>query len=542
VVVTDTELVSAPIVVNIERILPTFTDSTVSEDDPAWTNNNEYFFKGQDESFNEANDGAIRGADLLNIAQVTNFESIDFTKSGDGDELTDLKITFTHGPKAVEPTDYSQDIQPTDSSSTDEPTDLPEVVLTDSTITLANQFAIPSDIEGETLADYRIEYLRFAEGAEFKGYVLNSSVDYEVLDETGVYRIQAGAEGSHCQDLLVSHAGSVIPATLNGYDGNDLLFAYGLNDTLNGGYDDDLLVAHDTENNLNGEDGHDTLLAYGAKSSLNGGAGNDTLFAYSDENTLNGGDGIDTLTAYGNNSSLSGGAGNDSLEANDEYNHLDGGDGDDVLTAHSSYSTLNGGAGEDTLTAKGDYSALDGGDGIDTLTAKGYESTLNGGAGHDTLYAYGEGSILDGGDGDDTLHVNANDAEVNGGTGNDSITLADGVSGTSLILKDNGDSNFDTINNFNESSTIHLNGFVISFNQDHDNEDDGVEKINLDELDAFLKSDDLDISYLITVNGSDSDIWYVNQGVDGVTLDKVAHFVDFDFYNYSAASAAVIPV
>ena len=557
VVVTDTELVSAQITVNIERILPTFTDKTVSEDDPAWTSNNEYFFDGVDQSFNDINDGSIRGADLLNIAHVTNFESIDFTKSGDGDEVTDLKITFTHGPKAVEPTVYSQAIEPTDSSSTDEPIDSPPAVeLIDSTIILQYQFGIPTDPEGATPLDYRIEYLRFAEGAEFKGYVLNSSVDYTVLDETGVYRIQAGAEGSHCQDLLVSYAGSSIPATLNGNDGNDLLFAYGLNDTLNGGNEDDLLVAHDTENNLNGDEGQDTLVAYGARSSLNGGAGNDTLFAYSDENTLNGGDGIDTLTAYGTNSLLEGGAGDDNLEANDEYNHLDGDDGDDVLTANGSYSTLHGGNGDDTLAANGDYSDLDGedgddlltangsnstlnggagndtlyahgdhselngGDGDDALTAKGYESTLNGGAGNDTLYAYGEDSILDGGDGDDILYVHANDGEVNGGTGKDTIYFADEVSGTSLILKDNGDLNYDTINNFNESSTIHLNGFVISFNQDDDNEVDGVEKINLDELDDYLKSDDLDASYLITVNGPDSDIWYVNQGVDGVSLIK----------------------
>jgi len=603
VVVTDSEFVSEKaIVVNIERILPTFTDAaSVDPEDPAWTSNNEYFFRSTDEerTINESLDGAVKGADLLKIVDITNFENIDFAKTGDN--LNDLQITVTYGPNAIEQTDPSPALALTDTSPIDP---VPEVVLNDASIVLGYQFGIPEELESETAKDYRIEYLRFAEGAEFKGFVLNSSIEYKTLDETGVYRIQAGAEGSHCQDLLVSYGDSDKASTLNGGDGNDLLFAYGLNDTLNGGEDHDLLVAHDTGNTLNGDEGNDTSVTYGTKNSSNGGIGNDTLFAYADENTLNGGAGTDTLIvkssnsllngdagndllnsmgddnhlnggegddgleAFGSNSSLKGdagndilfadgansnldgGTGNDTLFAEGEYSNLDGGEGDDFLDATANNSSLIGGAGNDNLYAFGDYSHLNGGEGNDFLETFGNKNSLVGGAGNDTLYAFGEDSMLEGGTGNDKLYVNANYGTANGGQGNDLITLGDGVSGTSLILKDNGESNFDTIINFNESGTIHLNGYEISFNgkndkdKDNDNDgNDGVGKIRLkldqDPLAAYLKSEENDLSYLITVTGTDADIWYVNHGSNGVSLDKVAHFVDFNFYNYSAA---VIPV
>ncbi len=84
----------------------------------------------------------------------------------------------------------------------------------------------------------------------------------------------------------------------------DFISLDGANDTLDGGYGDDIILAGDGNNLIRGGDGSDTITA---------GAGNDTL---------DGGAGWDSLT---------GGAGNDSLLGGTLGGWLYGGDGDDVL-------------------------------------------------------------------------------------------------------------------------------------------------------------------------------------------------------------------
>jgi Ca2+-binding RTX toxin-like protein len=84
----------------------------------------------------------------------------------------------------------------------------------------------------------------------------------------------------------------------------DFISLDGANDTLDGGYGDDIILAGEGNNLIRGGDGNDTITA---------GAGNDTL---------DGGTGQDSLT---------GGAGNDSLLGGTLGGWLYGGDGDDVL-------------------------------------------------------------------------------------------------------------------------------------------------------------------------------------------------------------------
>ena len=123
--------------------------------------------------------------------------------------------------------------------------------------------------------------------------------------------------------------------TLNGGDGNDILYGYGGADILNGDADDDALF---------------------------GGAGGDTLDGGTGDDGLYGGAGIDTLT---------GGAGNDILNGGADGDTLHGGDNDDRLHGEDGVDTLNGDAGADFLV---------GGAGADTL---------NGGTGNDILHGHG---------------------------------------------------------------------------------------------------------------------------------------------------------
>ncbi|PUE13813.1 hypothetical protein B9Z48_14290 [Limnohabitans sp. WS1] len=574
VVVTDTEFVSNAVDVTIERILPTFAEDYYEKDQQDLgdaTNDNRYYFNKLTEIDKTivltdlSTNGNARGTDLLDINVISKFETLGFHK-GSGEESLNLNVNFSH--------DFANDIEQV-------------------SITVENQFGLPDDIEGKA-TDGMVEFVKFSEGATYKGYVLNTA-DYDGLGEpeTGVYSLQTGTTGTDCQDVLVSSMDQA--DNLSGGKDNDLLFGYGLSDTLNGGQGNDLLVANESENILNGDEGDDTLVSYGTKNTLNGGAGLDTLFAYGDEAALNGGDdddsltaegeystlnggsgkdtlhahgyesildggtGDDTLHAAGDESTLHGGEGNDSLTAEGEYSvlngdsgddillstgydsTLDGGDGDDSLTAEASGSSLNGGSGNDTLHAHADDSTLDGGDGDDTLHADGYNTTLDGGAGDDSLTADGAGSSLNGGSGDDSLFINADNACVIGGLGNDFITIAEAASNTSIVLKDSGDTNFDTISGFDMTGIIHLNGFDISFGGTNNNDEiDGVQLVNLtlnDNPMDYLDSEDNDVSYLIAVTGSDADIWQVNNVNEVITLDKVAHFVNFDFANYSVIPA-----
>jgi Ca2+-binding RTX toxin-like protein len=88
---------------------------------------------------------------------------------------------------------------------------------------------------------------------------------------------------------------------INGGLGDDIIdlssLNYEYNDvTLNGGDGDDVLWSNSGDDILNGGDGNDNLQAGSGNDILNGDAGNDVLKGYDGDETLTGGTGADTLT------------------------------------------------------------------------------------------------------------------------------------------------------------------------------------------------------------------------------------------------------
>ena len=94
---------------------------------------------------------------------------------------------------------------------------------------------------------------------------------------------------------------------------------------------------------INAGIGDDEIYADGGKNTLNGEDGNDIIFVENtNNNILNGGNGDDILEVYGNGHTLNGGAGNDILIVNSGNNTvLIGGAGKDTFVVESAYNGEN---------------------------------------------------------------------------------------------------------------------------------------------------------------------------------------------------------
>ncbi|MCC8936902.1 calcium-binding protein [Bradyrhizobium sp. Arg68] len=225
-------------------------------------------------------------------------------------------------------------------------------------------------------------------------------------------------------------------------------------------------VGNELDNTIQGGSGNDVLIGFGGYNVLNGGAGNDTA---------------DYSAAPGAISvNLSSGQGLNGYGQTDTFfsiENITGSDNDDTIIGNSGNNTLNGGGGADTLV---------GGDGNDTLIGgAGAANTMQGGTGNDTyivqavgdsitefanegtdLVRTGLGFLILASNVENLTHTGSNDFtgignELNnliiGGTGNDYLvggagndTLIDG-SGLNTLQGGNGDdiyavqSNADTV-------------------------------------------------------------------------------------------------
>ena len=186
------------------------------------------------------------------------------------------------------------------------------------------------------------------------------------------------------------------------------LIGSAFNDTLAGGYGDNLLFGLAGNDSLYGDSGNDTLVGGAGADTMDGGRGIDRvdysasaagIMVYLDNYYQSGGDAegdslrdIEDVLGSSHNDTLAG--------SNFSLNVLDGALGDDVLHGGEG-DTLYGGTGNDLLFS---YSYLP--YGLPGLTNPYFEfgsAALYGGSGDDTLVAWLGGNTLDGGDGIDTV-------------------------------------------------------------------------------------------------------------------------------------------
>ena len=194
----------------------------------------------------------------------------------------------------------------------------------------------------------------------------------------------------------------------------------GLEITISGTDDDDVLTGTLGDDVIDGGAGNDTIAGGGGDDIICGGPGDDTIWGNGGNDVLVGGDGNDKIRGGAGNDNVQGGAGADDLGGSKDDDVIDGGSGDD---------TIRGGTGDDILT---------GGTGDEVLmNGNGGEDEVRGGGGNDFVVGGPRPDLLYGGEGDDELKGNAGADKLWGEAGDD--TLRGGPQPDSLYGGDDDD-------------------------------------------------------------------------------------------------------
>lgn len=204
--------------------------------------------------------------------------------------------------------------------------------------------------------------------------------------------------------------------SLSGGFGDDVVFGAGGNDTLSGGLGNDNLDGGDGDDWIYGEVGDDRLRGGSGSNILYGGAGTDTA----DYRTA--GSGLNVIVASGAwtvDRTISDNFADGMIENVDASDHAD------VLTGSAGANVLKGFAGDDKIHGGDGNDGLDGGDGADKIHGGLGADTLAGGSGNDELSGETGADTIDGGAGDDVIHLTADGEDiVDGGAGTDTANFA----------------------------------------------------------------------------------------------------------------------
>ena len=249
----------------------------------------------------------------------------------------------------------------------------------------------------------------------------NHDMDSSTANEGGIYQLHIDADSGQAYAELRSEAqatgsndGAIDPRSVDPFAEVDttstvqirmpeVIHADGGNDTLNGGEGDDIMFGGAGGDTLSGGTGDDVM---------SGDSGDDKLFGGDGNDDISGGLGNDYLQGGMGQNTLDGGLGDDKLKGGDEIDTIDGGDGDDTVWAGDGDDIIDGGAGSDNLFGDAGNDTIDGGQDNDKLSGGSGNDTLDGGAGDD---------FVQGGIGDDDIHGGAGADRIVGGTGSDTI-------------------------------------------------------------------------------------------------------------------------
>lgn len=188
----------------------------------------------------------------------------------------------------------------------------------------------------------------------------------------------------------------------------------GLEVTIMGTDDDDVITGTLGNDVIDGGAGNDTIAGGGGDDIICGGPGDDTIWGNIGDDLLIGGDGDDKVRGGSGNDDVRGGAGADDLSGSKGDDVVDGGSGDDVA--------IRGGTGDDRLTGgTGDEVLMNGNGGEDEVYGGSGSDVVNGGPRRDRLFG-GEGDDeLKGNGGPDLIWGEAGDDTLRGGPQPDSL-------------------------------------------------------------------------------------------------------------------------
>jgi Ca2+-binding RTX toxin-like protein len=187
--------------------------------------------------------------------------------------------------------------------------------------------------------------------------------------------------------------------TLDGGDGNDVMFGSAGNDTMRGGGGNDEVDGEDGNDNVSGGDGDDTLFGDHFKAPgtdvIDGGPGFDKVDDWD----------FGTSTRVPVNVTLDNAANDGRPGENDNVIGVEqiegpagsyvGSDAAETFVVGESglASSVSGGGGNDTITTQNGPDTVDGGAGDDRITAGFDNDTVTGGPGRDAIFADSTGSF-----------------------------------------------------------------------------------------------------------------------------------------------------
>ncbi len=118
---------------------------------------------------------------------------------------------------------------------------------------------------------------------------------------------------------------------------------------------DEIVIGNDVAETINGGNGDDILFGEGGADIINGNGGDDGLIGGAQSDTLNGGGGADLLIGNGGADTLNGDGGTDTIEGGNGNDVIDGGGGADLIiwNVDDDHDVVDGGAGADTFEVNG---------------------------------------------------------------------------------------------------------------------------------------------------------------------------------------------
>ncbi|HEV2530156.1 calcium-binding protein [Phenylobacterium sp.] len=279
-----------------------------------------------------------------------------------------------------------------------------------------------------------------------------------------------GAVNLGLGDDTYSGGSGVVWGSVDGGDGNDVIWggAQGESltggngaDTIHGGGGDDLISGGRDSDLLDGGPGNDGVTYEDATMGVNldfvsgraDSSGEDTIsgfelaFGSRFADTLSGDAGANTLSGDAGADQIFGREGNDSIVGGDGQDYLRGGDGADSLSGGADFDDINGNAGNDTAS---------GGDGNDWVVGGKDDDRLSGDAGDDIVYGNLGNDTCDGGTGNDLIRGGQGDDVLIGGPGDDWLsgdrgadTLTGGAGAD--IFHSSSDAGLDVVTDFNSA-------------------------------------------------------------------------------------------
>jgi Ca2+-binding RTX toxin-like protein len=290
-----------------------------------------------------------------------------------------------------------------------------------------DQLAATNDGAGGTVSLYTRE-LQLDDGSfhTFPAFSIGGPVTYPTGDciEDNSYIVCSdsasflfqGAGGVDTLSISDEPELNAIPATLNGAGGNDKLQDFSpAPRTLDGGDGNDVMFGSDGNDTLRGAGGNDEVDGEGGNDNVSGGDGDDKLFGdhfkAPGSDVIDGGPGFDrviddypagegAVTVTLDNVANDGRAGeNDNLIGIEEIEGppgtYTGSDAAETFTvgATGETSSVSGAGGNDTITTLNGSDGVDGGAGDDRLVAGLDNDTVTGGPGRDAIFSDSTGSF-----------------------------------------------------------------------------------------------------------------------------------------------------